>query len=650
MQRSIISVLFSLAAVLAPAIGAAQFIPFPSAPEITYQGELEDNGVPVNGNVDLIFSFFDAETSGALLGATQVIGPVPVVDGRFTVAVPVEEFWFEQPAWIEIEVANPSGSAPFVLLTPRQLVAPAPRALIADSVAPGALFWEPATSSSSVPDIVYNEGFVGIGTSAPSAPLDVHDNSNGIALHALQFMSGFGDVAVRGDALASSGNVVGVFGFATTSPRGTGVRGWASAPTGPATGVHGISRSDEGYAIRAENLHATGAGRGIWAMTASTFGYAGFFEGGRNYFEGNIGVGDQLAPNYPIDVRGSNAAVRVEATEGSAAFLRMERADLGRSHIALGNDNSMFFNINASDRMVLTAGGSLGLGTQTPSAALDIERGGSLDVGARVVNNAGGVGFEALLGGIDGVGIRSIVSGGTSVLASTDTGTAVRALATLPSGIAIEAESTAFSGTSIGVRGTTSSASGVGIEGITTFDGVGVRGASQAGGIGVQAIGAVGGLALQADGNVVINGTLSKSAGSFRIDHPLDPKNRYLSHSFVESPDMMNIYNGNIVTDQSGFAEVEMPAWFDALNRDFRYQLTVIGSFARATIGQKLEGKCFVILTDEPNIEVSWQVTGIRDDPYARAHPIEVESDKPESQRGRYQFTDWSRFADGRSR
>ena len=228
-----------------------------------------------------------------------------------------------------------------------------------------------------------------------------------------------------------------------------------------------------------------------------------------------------------------------------------------------------------------------------------------------------------------------------------DTGTAVHALATSGSGIAIEAESTAFSGTSIGVRGTTSSPSGVGVEGITTFDGVGVRGVSQAGGVGVHAVGPVTGLAMQADGNVAINGTLSKSAGSFRIDHPLDPKNRYLSHSFVESPDMMNIYNGNVVTDQSGFAEVKMPEWFNALNRDFRYQLTVIGSFARATIGEKLDGKRFVILTDEPNIEVSWQVTGIRDDPYARAHPITVESDKPESQRGRYQFNDWSRYADG---
>src|SRR4029453_13052647 len=79
------------------------------------------------------------------------------------------------------------------------------------------------------------------------------------------------------------------------------------------------------------------------------------------------------------------------------------------------------------------------------------------------------------------------------------------------------------------------------------------------------------------EGNVSVLGTLSKSAGSFKIDHPLDPAHKYLSHSFVESPDMMNVYNGNLVLDADGEAEVVLPDWFEALNRDFRYQLTAIG-------------------------------------------------------------------------
>src|SRR5262249_38122795 len=45
-------------------------------------------------------------------------------------------------------------------------------------------------------------------------------------------------------------------------------------------------------------------------------------------------------------------------------------------------------------------------------------------------------------------------------------------------------------------------------------------------------------------GNVQVSGTLSKSAGTFKIDHPLDPANKYLNHSLVESPEMLNVYAG----------------------------------------------------------------------------------------------------------
>lgn len=135
-------------------------------------------------------------------------------------------------------------------------------------------------------------------------------------------------------------------------------------------------------------------------------------------------------------------------------------------------------------------------------------------------------------------------------------------------------------------------------------------------------------------GNVHVAGTLSKTAGAFKIDHPLDPENKYLQHSFIEFPDMMNIYNGNVVTDASGLATVTLPDYFEALNKDFRYQLTVIGEFARAIIANKISGNMFTIRTDMPNIEVSWQVTGIRKDANAEAHRIEVEVDKPAAERG----------------
>ena len=144
------------------------------------------------------------------------------------------------------------------------------------------------------------------------------------------------------------------------------------------------------------------------------------------------------------------------------------------------------------------------------------------------------------------------------------------------------------------------------------------------------------------NGNVTINGslgvtgTVSKGAGSFKIDHPLDPLNKYLVHSFVESPDMMNVYNGVVELDSAGQAEVALPAYFEALNDHFRYQLTTLGKFDPVYVAREVKGNNFVIAGGSPGTRVSWQVTGIRKDPYAQANRIQPEVDKPESERGHY--------------
>ena len=137
-------------------------------------------------------------------------------------------------------------------------------------------------------------------------------------------------------------------------------------------------------------------------------------------------------------------------------------------------------------------------------------------------------------------------------------------------------------------------------------------------------------------GNLHVSGTLSKAAGSFKIDDPIAPAEKYLSHSFVESPDMMNIYNGNVVTDANGFASVELPAWFEALNGDFRYQLTPMGQFAQAMVAAEIKDGSFTIRTDKPNVKISWQVTGVRHDAYANAHRIPTEELKPANEQGHY--------------
>jgi hypothetical protein len=173
-----------------------------------------------------------------------------------------------------------------------------------------------------------------------------------------------------------------------------------------------------------------------------------------------------------------------------------------------------------------------------------------------------------------------------------------------------------------GVHGESSSGSGV--LGQST-DGVGVYGYSANASAGYF------------EGDVTVSGTLSKGAGAFKIDHPLDPSDEYLQHSFVESPDMMNVYNGNTVTDGQGFATVKLPAYFQALNRDFRYQLTIVGTRGwNAQVVKEIANNRFTIQTDEPNVRVSWQVTGIRHDAYANAHRVRVVVPKRGAERGEY--------------
>jgi len=134
-------------------------------------------------------------------------------------------------------------------------------------------------------------------------------------------------------------------------------------------------------------------------------------------------------------------------------------------------------------------------------------------------------------------------------------------------------------------------------------------------------------------GSVKIFGTLSKAAGSFQIDHPLDPEHKYLSHSFVESPDMMNVYNGNVTLDELGRATVELPAYFEALNRDFRYQLTAVGTPGpNLYVAEGVTRNRFKIAGGRAYARVSWQVTGVRQDSYANEHRIRVEEDKPQAE------------------
>jgi hypothetical protein len=130
-------------------------------------------------------------------------------------------------------------------------------------------------------------------------------------------------------------------------------------------------------------------------------------------------------------------------------------------------------------------------------------------------------------------------------------------------------------------------------------------------------------------GSTTIVGGLAKGSGSFVIDHPLDPKNKLLYHSFVESPDVKNIYDGTATLDRNGEAVIPLPDYFLALNRDFRYLATGMSDampdlhLARG-VHRKwfIFGPVFTVAGGTPGGTISWQVTGIRKDPLILKNPI----------------------------
>jgi hypothetical protein len=290
-------------------------------------------------------------------------------------------------------------------------------------------------------------------------------------------------------------------------------------------------------------------------------------------------------------------------------------------------------------------GSNIGLGTAAPQALLDVTGAGSVAVqGTTWSSNDTSVGVQG-----HAYSTATNVYGVAGDTASTGFGAGVIGTAWAPSGSAFGgffqaaspdgnamfAYSSATSGFPVAVVGEIESPTGV-AGSFRSHSGSGLILLGQSGpnfadvfSVDANGNGFFG-------GNLTVNGAVSKGGGSFKIDDPVDPANKTLSHSFVESPDMMNIYNGNVVTDRHGRATVELPAYFESLNGDFRYQLTVVGQFAQAIVVDKVHENRFVIKTNKPGVEVSWQVTGIRHDAYANAYRIPVEEVKSPKEQGHY--------------
>jgi hypothetical protein len=450
--------------------------------------------------------------------------------------------------------------------------------------------------------IYFNGGRVGIGTDSPTGILHVVGTTGLGTIRAEN--DGVG-AAIIGWSRFGSGVSYGTWGQ-SHSTLGYGALGWATNPSGTTVGVYGQSDSPSGfgglfkggqYGVYGWPTATSGGtvgvyGRvsspngwggifkggfwGVWGETTETNGYGGYFLG-RGYFSGRVGVGN-TNPAYPLDVASDSALIAVRG-----------------NHAA-------------------TTGATVGVQGETAST--------------------------------EGVGVTGI--------ATATTGTPIGVFGTSPStgGVGVSGYSNATTGTSRGVEGWSTSSQGYGVYGIssaTSGSPFGVFGtaASNAGAAGVKGLssatsgtfyGVLGeassndnGFAVYAMGRTGATGTKN-----FQIDHPLDPANKYLNHFSAEGPQPYLMYRGNVELDGNGEAVVQLPAYFEAINRDFHYQLTPIGAPAMLYVAEKVHGNQFRIAGGQPGMEVSWTVTGVRSDAFVEAYPMADETDKPAAVRGTY--------------
>ncbi len=141
---------------------------------LTYQGRLSQDGNPLNDPADLEFSIWDAEFDGNRIGSVMSADNVPVVDGFFTVELPISHSEFDgSPRWLEVAASSPAGIGPFVTLTPRQRIAATPEATHA-TTADRATIAMTAESANSVGGVLFNSsGNIGIGRTPTNNTLEV---------------------------------------------------------------------------------------------------------------------------------------------------------------------------------------------------------------------------------------------------------------------------------------------------------------------------------------------------------------------------------------------------------------------------------------------------------------------------------------------
>lgn len=85
-------------------VGATNCLLAQTDTSFTYQGELQQNGAPVNGDFGLVFTLWDSIDAGNQIGSVNAFSPVLVENGRFTVELDFGAGSLRDSRWLEIRV------------------------------------------------------------------------------------------------------------------------------------------------------------------------------------------------------------------------------------------------------------------------------------------------------------------------------------------------------------------------------------------------------------------------------------------------------------------------------------------------------------------------------------------------------------------
>jgi hypothetical protein len=660
---------------------------------------MDDDSKPLSGAVGVTFSLYKDQQGGSPLWVETQNVQVDV-KGHYTAllgsasaeGVPLAVFSSGEAQWLGVQIQGLPAQARVLLVSvPYALKAHEAETLSGRSISEFVLLNKTAPVSTNAG----NAAAVTNGASRSSSPSAANGPTSFVGTNSTQIVgvtqkgTGVGLSATATTHAAVAGTITGksntaVYGLASNTSKGSnaaGVTGVADTETGPGVegvtssatglGVQGVvTSSTGGIAVQGLNNATTGISYGVSGQSASTGNGSAGVVGDENATTGQVygvvGSTNSTTTNS-MGVSGYEGATKgqVYGVNGyttstgpfAAAVNGYEGATTGQVYGVSGGTNSTTnFAAGVSGSEGATTGqvyGVVGVSNSTTNGAAAVNgyepatTGQVYGVSGSTPSTSGiGVGGAATAtsGNTIGVAGSSASPNGTGVSGSNSSKTccfAAGMFGQTVGGTGVLGSATATSGVNFGVQGLTASPAGVGVHGGNTSTGVAVDLAGTTFLVNAY-VGKTGKFNVDNSGNgyfagnLNVTGKLTKGSGSFKIDHPLDPANKYLSHSFVESPDMMNVYNGNVTTDRHGLATVNLPDYFEALNQDFRYQLTVIGQFAQAIVKREIENNRFTIKTNRPLVKVSWQVTGIRHDAYANAYRIPTEEDKPTAEQGYY--------------